>query len=158
MKPSALNAQLASALDPAGRVRVTPELCLPDDERVFVIGDQAHCEGPKNRPLPGLAPVAMQQGRFVARQIARDLKRQPRAKFHYVDKGQMATIGRKRAIAMTGSLQMTGLIAWLAWLLIHIFYLIGFKNRVFVLWSWTYSYLTYKRGARLITERDWHLH
>jgi NADH dehydrogenase len=157
VKPSPLNAQLGGSLDRQGRIKVTPELCLSHLSHVFAIGDQAHCLDEKGNPLPGLAPVAMQQGRFVARQILADLDGRARRRFHYVDKGQMATIGRKRAIAQVGGLRISGISAWLMWLFIHIYYLIGFKNRLFVLWNWTYSYFTYKRGARLITERDWHL-
>jgi NADH dehydrogenase len=156
VKPSALNPQLGVPLDKQGRVIVTRELHLPGDPSIFVIGDQAHVdEG--GGPLPGLAPVAMQQGRFAAAQIGRMLDGRSLERFRYRDKGQMATIGRKRAIALIGRLRLHGFIAWLMWLLIHIYYLIGFKNRLFVLWSWAYSYLTYRRGARLITERDWHL-
>ena len=99
----------------------------------------------------------MQQGRHVARQIAFDLGGKPRRPFQYTDKGQMATIGRRRAIAMFKNLRFTGFLAWMAWLVIHVYFLIGFKNRFLVMYNWFYSYLTYKRGARLITERDWHL-
>lgn len=158
VKPSPLNSQLDSPLDKQGRVTVTDRLSLPNYRNVFVIGDQAHVKDGQGNPLPGLASVAMQEGRFIAEQIEADLKGAPHsAQFHYRDKGQMATIGRKRAIAMTKHLKLRGLSAWLAWLLVHIYYLIGFKNRVFVLWSWMYSYLTYRRGARLIMNRDWHL-
>lgn len=154
VKPSFLSTKLGAALDPQGRVIVTRALHLPDDENVFVIGDQAHTPGPDGKPLPGLAPVAIQQGRFVAETLARGT----REEFRYIDKGIMATIGRRKAIVQTGSLRIHGLIAWWMWLVIHIYYLIGFRNRFFVLWQWAYSYLTYRRGARLITERDWHLH
>jgi NADH dehydrogenase len=154
VKPSFLNAKLGCALDSSGRAIVTRALHLPEHEEVFVIGDQAHCPDSEGEPLPGLAPVAMQQGRFVADQIARGV----RGDFTYLDKGIMATIGRRRAVVQSGGLKIHGLIAWWMWLFIHIYYLIGFRNRFFVLWQWAYSYLTYRRGARLITERDWHLH
>jgi NADH dehydrogenase len=157
VKPSPLNAMLAAPLDRQGRVHITENLCLADDPNVFVLGDQAHLDDKTGQPLPGLAPVAMQQGRHAARQIVADLAQKSRAPFKYVDKGSMATIGRKRAIAMVGKLHMTGLVAWAAWLVIHVYFLIGFKNRFFVLYNWLYSYLTYRRGARLITERGWHL-
>lgn len=157
VKPSPLNDFLQCGLDKAGRAMVDPSLTVPAHPNIFVIGDQAHAKDEKGEPLPGLAPVAMQQGRFAGRQIRRELDGKPREKFHYVDKGTMATIGRKRAIAMVGRLHIGGFVAWLMWLLIHIYYLIGFRNRALVLWNWTYSYLTYRRGARLITERDWHL-
>lgn len=157
VKPSELNKDLGTELDKAGRVIVSPGLSLERFPNVFVIGDQAHAKDQNGDPLPGLAPVAIQQGRFVGRQIRRDLHGRKREDFHYVDKGQMATIGRKRAIAMIRRLHFGGIIAWLLWLFIHVYYLIGFRNRFLVLWNWTYSYLTYRRGARLITERDWHL-
>src|SRR5262249_28838454 len=105
----------------------------------------------------GVSPVAMQQARFVARVIERRARgREPPREFRYLDKGIMATIGRSRAVAQTGRLRMSGLLAWLAWLVVHIFYLISFRNRFVVLFNWAWSYLTYKRGARLITgERAW---
>lgn len=156
VKPSPLNAQLGAPLDKQGRVHVQSDCSLAHAPNVFVIGDQAHFEDTNGNPLPGLAPVALQQGRFVADQIAGDGKHKKREVFRYVDKGSMATIGRRKAVAQVGVLKFTGLFAWYMWLLIHIYFLIGFKNRVLVLWQWFYSYVTYKRGARLITERDWH--
>jgi len=155
VKPSPLNAQLESALDKQGRVIVQPDLALPNFKNIFVIGDQAAFRDGSGF-LPGLAPVAMQQGRWVARQILNDLKDHDREAFHYKDKGQMATIGRKRAVVQVGNLRFGGFFAWWLWLLIHIYYLIGFRNRFFVIWEWAFSYLTYRRGARLITNRDWH--
>jgi NADH dehydrogenase len=107
------------------------------------------------KPLPGTAPVAMQQGRYLARTILRDLKGEPRRPFHFVDKGQMATIGRSRAIVEIGSLQMHGFIAWLAWIVVHIYYLTGFQNRILVVLQWAWSYLTFSRGARLIVGKEW---
>lgn len=158
VKPSPLNEKLKAPLDRQGRVLIDRNLTLPNDPNVFVLGDQAHFEeNAESGPLPGLAPVAMQQGRHVARQISADLDRGTRKPFVYTDKGQMATIGRRRAIAMVRKLRFTGFIAWLAWLVIHVYFLIGFKNRFFVMYQWLYSYLTYRRGARLITEQDWHL-
>ena len=103
------------------------------------------------KPLPGLAPVAMQQGKFVGRQIKADLAGKPRQPFHYVDKGSLATIGRAAAIAQFGKVHISGFLAWLSWLFIHIFFLIGFRNRIIVMFQWAWSYLTFKRGARLIT-------
>ncbi|MGE0527450.1 MAG: NAD(P)/FAD-dependent oxidoreductase [Bdellovibrionales bacterium] len=155
VKPSPLNAQLGAPLDRAGRVTVTRGLFLPDHPNVFVIGDEAYAPGEDGRPLPGLAPVAMQQGRFVARQIGRDLSGKPREDFRYRDKGQMATIGRRSAVVEFGRLRFGGLIAWYLWLFVHVYYLIGFRNRILVLWQWFYSYVTYRRGARLITHPDW---
>lgn len=153
VKPSSLNKQLLAPLDRQGRVTVTPELCLADARNVFVIGDQAVID---DQPLPGLAPVAIQQGAFAARQIGRDIAGRPREKFSYRDKGQMATIGRKRAVVQIGRLRFGGYFAWWLWLLIHIYYLIDFRNRFLVLCEWSFSYFNYRRGARLITRRDWH--
>ena len=106
--------------------------------------------------LPGVSPVAMQQGRFVARQIARSLAGAPRQRFKYVDKGSMATIGRSRAVAQVGKLQLSGFLAWLAWLCVHIFYLIDFRNRLVVLLDWAWAYFAYRRGSRLITGHRLH--
>ena len=153
-----LGATLGVGVDRAGRVVVQPDCSLPGYPEVFAVGDCAAFipEG-SERPLPGVSPVAMQQARFVARAIdARVRGRAAPGRFEYTDKGIMATIGRSRAVAQAGGLRLTGLAAWLAWLLVHIWYLIGFRNRFVVLFSWAWSYLTYKRGARLITgERPW---
>jgi NADH dehydrogenase len=125
---------------------------------VFAVGDCAAFvpEG-SDAPLPGVSPVAMQQARFVARVVeARLAGRSPPVRFTYFDKGIMATVGRSRAVAQTRHLKLSGLLAWLAWLVVHIFYLVGFRNRFVVLFSWAWSYFTYKRGARLITgDRAW---
>lgn len=155
VSPSPLNQQLESPMDSQGRVRVNSDLALDKFKNIFVIGDQALFLS-EGVPLPGLAPVAMQQGRWVARQIGKDLQKKPREPFVYNDKGQMATIGRKSAVLQMGRFQLTGLLAWWAWLFIHIYYLIGFKNRFFVMWEWAFSYMSYKRGARLITKTNWH--
>jgi NADH dehydrogenase len=158
--PSPIGRALGVPLDPAGRVIVNADLSIPRHPEVFVIGDQAHANGVDGKPLPGLAPVAMQQARYVAR-VIREEKRgrttdsAARGPFRYLDKGQMATIGRKRAVLQFRSLRIGGFLAWFAWLFIHIFYLIGFKNRISVFAQWTWSYLTFKRGARLITEKEW---
>jgi NADH dehydrogenase len=120
----------------------------------YPIGDAASFIAPGDaHPLPGVSPVAMQQGRFVARQIIRSLEEQPRERFVYRDKGIMATIGRSRAIAKIGRLKLSGFVAWAAWLLLHIAYLIDFRSRVLVLFDWAWSYVTYRRGSRLITGR-----
>ena len=154
-----LNKTLDSELDRQGRVIVTSNLSIPNYSNIFVIGDQAHYKwGTNNMPLPGLAPVAMQQGRFVAKVIKKIAARQvPPTIFQYVDKGQMATIGKRKAITEYKSLRLHGFIAWLAWFFIHILYLVGFKNKLFVFTQWVWSYLFSKRGARLITERGWKL-
>ena len=153
--PSPIGKSLGVPLDPSGRVIVGPDLAIPGRPEVFVIGDQAAAQDAKGSPLPGLAPVAMQEGRYVARVIAEDLPPTTREPFRYLDKGQMATVGRKRAVMQFHGLHVGGFFAWLAWLFIHIFYLIGFKNRLTVFANWTWSYLTFKRGARLITEKEW---
>jgi NADH dehydrogenase len=146
-----LTESLGVALDRAGRVLVERDLSAPGQPRAFVIGDAAHLDGKDGKPLPGVSPVAMQQGRAVARSIRRILAGKATLPFAYFDKGQMATVGRRRAIAMMERIHLTGLLAWLAWLVVHIFYLIGFKNRLVVLITWAWSYFTYKRGARIIT-------
>ncbi len=156
--PSAINQQLGVPLDPGGRVIVEADCSLKAYPEIFVIGDQAHCLGKDSKPLPGLAPVATQQGRHLASNIKLLTKRKQTRPFHYVDKGFMATIGRNKAIAQIGSLRLRGFIAWLAWLVVHIYFLIGFKNRMAVLMLWIWSYVTYNKGARLITNRDWRTH
>jgi NADH dehydrogenase len=148
---SPLGWALGAPVDRAGRVLVEPDLSLPGHREVFVIGDLASLKQADGTQLPGVAPVAMQQGRYVGRQIAADLAGHPRKNFHYVDKGSLATIGRAAAIAQFGKVHISGFIAWLSWLFIHIFFLIGFRNRVLVLFQWAWSYLTYARSARLIT-------
>jgi NADH dehydrogenase len=158
VKPSPLSAQLGCELDKSGRAMTEADGSLKNAPNIFVIGDQAHFPTKDGRGLPGLAPVAIQQGRFVADLIRKESKNGgARPAFNYVDKGTMATIGRRKAVAQIGFLHMSGLIAWYMWLVIHIYFLIGFKNRVLVIWQWFYSYITYRRGARLITERDWHM-
>jgi NADH:ubiquinone reductase (H+-translocating) len=143
---------LDAPLDRAGRVKVAPDLSLPDHPNVFAIGDMTLFEQ-DGKPLPGVSPVAMQMGRAVAGNIQHDLAGKPRDAFRYFDKGNMATIGRKSAIADFGRFHLTGFLAWMAWLLVHIFFLIGFRNRAVVLFNWAWSYFTYQRGARLITGR-----
>ena len=137
--------------DKAGRVPVERDLSVPGHREVFVIGDLADLAGQDGKPLPGLAPVAMQQGRAVARNVERDLRGQEREPFRYKDKGTLATIGRAAAVADFGKLHVTGFIAWILWLFVHILFLIGFRNRVLVMLEWSWSYLTYERSARLIT-------
>lgn len=154
VKPSKLNEGMGVPLDRLGRVIVGSDCTIPGHPEVFVLGDQA-CFIEDGKPLPGLAPVAMQQGRFAASAILADIKGEPRQTFRYVDKGQMATIGRRRAVAQTKKLKFGGVLAWYAWLLVHIYYLVGFKNRVLVLIQWAWSYFTYKRGAQLITSKEW---
>jgi NADH dehydrogenase len=150
---SALTRNLGVPLDRAGRAIVGQDCSLPGHPEAFVIGDAAvFVPTGATQPLPGVSPVAMQQARFVVKLIKARLAGSPPAtEFHYFDKGIMATLGRSHAVAQTGKLRLTGFIAWLAWLVVHIWYLIGFRNRFIVLFDWAWNYLTYKRGARLIT-------
>jgi len=145
---------LNADMDSAGRVKVTPDLSLPGHPNVFVIGDTATTSGVDGRPLPGVASVAMQQGAYVGEVIARELRgaHGERLPFHYVDKGNLATIGRSSAVAAIGRLNLSGFLAWVIWLVVHIFYLIGFRNRLLVLIQWVWAYMTFQRGARLITK------
>ena len=148
---SPLGRALGAPVDRAGRVLVEADLSLPGHPEVFVIGDLASLKHADGTQLPGVAPVAMQQGRWVAREIAADLAGNPRIPFHYVDKGSLATIGRAAAVAEFGKLHISGFVAWLSWLFIHIFFLVGFRNRIIVMIQWAWSYFTYDRSARLIT-------
>ncbi len=152
-----LSHALEVPLDRNGRVIVQPDLSLEGHPEVFVIGDQCRFDHQNGQPLPGLAQVAMQQGRFAARTIRHEQEGRPRSKFHYVDKGQLATIGRSRAVAEIWKLQFGGFSAWMIWLFVHIYYLTGFKNRLFVVFQWAISYLTYRRGARLIVGPGWQI-
>jgi len=149
---TALTTRLGAPIDRAGRVLVNHDLTVPGHHNVFAIGDMTYLEQ-DGKPLPGVSPVAMQMGRRVARNIRNDLAGKPYEEFRYFDKGSMATIGRKAAIAEIGKLHLSGFIAWMAWLTVHIFFLIGFRNRFAVLFNWAWSYFTYQRGARLITGR-----
>jgi NADH dehydrogenase len=153
VKASGLAAKLGAPLDRGGRVVVGGDCTLPGQPRVFAIGDVARFDTPAG-PLPGVSPVAMQQGRYVARAIRHDLAGEPREPFHYRDKGSMATIGRSRAVAQIGRLRLSGLIAWLMWLFVHLLYLVSFRNRVSVFVDWCWSYLRFRHGARLITGRE----
>ncbi len=151
---SPLGAALGAPLDRVGRVRVEPDLSLPGHPEVFVIGDLATLIGEDGKPLPGVAPVAIQQGRATAENIARDLRSEPRQNFRYRDRGNLATIGRAAAVADFGRIRLSGLIAWMAWLTVHIFWLIGFRNRLLVFVQWIWAYVTFQRGTRLITGED----
>ncbi len=151
---SPLGRELGAPVDRAGRVLVSPDLSIPGHPNVFVIGDLATMTDKHGKPLPGVAPVAIQEGKWVAHLIRADLHGKPRAPFHYFDKGSLATIGRAAAIADFGKIHISGFLAWLSWLFIHIMFLIGFRNRLVVLISWAWSYFTYKRAARLITGEE----
>jgi NADH:ubiquinone reductase (H+-translocating) len=148
---SPLGNKLGTTVDRAGRVLVNQDLSIPGHPEVFVIGDLAALQDEKGKMLPGLAPVAMQEGKAAAHNIGREVLGKPRQNFHYFDKGSLATIGRAAGIAEFGKIHISGFLAWLAWLFIHIFFLIGFRNRLLVMIQWAWSYLTYERGARLIT-------
>jgi NADH dehydrogenase len=143
--------------DRAGRVQVKPDLSIPGFENAFAIGDMAAVEMKPGQLVPGLAPAAIQEGQHVAKVILASQQSNARPIFKYWDKGIMATIGKNRAVVQTKHLRMTGFLAWLAWLFIHVFFLIGFRNRVAVIVQWAWSYILSKRGARLITERQWKL-
>jgi NADH:ubiquinone reductase (H+-translocating) len=153
VRANGLASRMGVALDRAGRVVVGEDCAVPGHPRVFAIGDIACFQTPEG-PLPGVSPVAMQQGRHVARAILQAIRNEPREPFRYVDKGSMATIGRSRAVAQVGRLRLHGLLAWLAWLFVHLWYLIGFRNRLAVFVDWCWSYLTFRHGARLITGRE----
>lgn len=148
---SPLGTKLGAPVDRAGRVLVHPDLSIPGHPEVFVIGDLASLQDEHGKMLPGVAPVAMQEGVATADNIARDLQGESRRPFHYFDKGSLATIGRAAAVAQFGKVHISGFIAWLSWLFIHIFFLIGFRNRIIVMLQWAWSYVTFERGARLIT-------
>lgn len=148
---SSLGKKLGVPVDRAGRVFINPDLSIPGHPEVFVIGDLAALKDAKGNMLPGVAPVALQEGAAAAKNIGRDLYGEKRKDFHYIDKGSLATIGRAAAVAEFGKVHISGFIAWITWLFVHIFFLIGFRNRVLVMTQWFFSYLTYERGARLIT-------
>ncbi|MGC2648091.1 MAG: NAD(P)/FAD-dependent oxidoreductase [Candidatus Sulfotelmatobacter sp.] len=156
---SSLGKKLGVPVDRAGRVLVGPDLSVPGHPEVFVIGDLAALNDKNGKLLPGVAPVAILEGRYVAKLIRREVEARetskgllpPRKPFHYFDKGSLATIGRAAAVAQFGKIHISGYVAWLAWLFIHILFLVGFQNRVLVLTQWAWSYFTYERGARLIT-------
>jgi NADH:ubiquinone reductase (H+-translocating) len=140
-----------AATDRVGRIKVTPYLQLPGYDDVYVIGDMAHTAGVDDKPLPGVAPVAIQQGKYVARSIVRKLHAKPIDPFKYRDYGSLATIGRKAAVAQMGRFKFSGYFAWLLWLFIHLMQLVQFENRVLVFFQWMWSYVTRGRSARLIT-------
>jgi len=157
----ALHAAGGVSLDGVGRVKVTPDLSIPSHPEVFVAGDLAHClKG--EQPLPGTADVAQQQGAYLARAFAaaaraaaRGTQTPTRAPFRYRNLGSMATIGRDKAIADFRRFSLTGYFAWLGWVLLHIYRLLGFRNRMVVMVQWAWSYWTNRRGARLILGKDW---
>ena len=157
-KASPLLETLGAALDGAGRVKVGADLTIPGEPWIFVLGDAANCTGEDGKPLPGLAPVAIQQGRYVADVIQHDTAPSERRPFIYVDRGMLATIGRAKAVAQIGRLHVSGLFAWLLWCIVHIFFLIGVRSRLRVMSEWVWYYITFKPGARLLFEQPAILH
>ena len=151
VRASPFAAAFGVPLDRSGRVLVEPDLSITGDRRIFAIGDAVAFLHQTGAPLPGVAPVAIQQGHRVAENIRADLAGRPRQPFRYRDKGSLAVIGRARAVADFGKLKLTGLPAWLAWCFVHILFLIGFRNRAIVLFEWAWAYFTDQRSARLIT-------
>jgi len=153
VKASALGAALSANIDQSGRAFVNDSLNIEGHPEIFVVGDLAHFEQ-NGTAVPGVAPVAIQMGQYVAKEIRRRVRKQPTKPFSYWDKGSMATIGRTKGIAQIGKIHLSGFLAWAAWLFIHLIYLIGFRNRFFVLLSWGWQYLSWQSGARLITGSD----
>jgi NADH dehydrogenase len=149
VRPTRIVRELAAPHDAQGRVIVEKDLSVPGHPEVFVVGDVAHVEQ-DGATLPGIAPVAIQEGHAAARAIVRTVRGKERCPFHYVDKGMLATIGRRRAVGIVFGLHVSGFVAWLAWAGVHIAYLIGFRNRFAVMFEWVWNYLTFKRGARVI--------
>lgn len=153
--------KLGADLDRTGRIKVHPDLSLPNRPEVFAIGDTAAVTNPDGTPVPGLSPAAMQMGRHVAHIIDAEIREHrdqnptaaatARPAFKYTDKGTMATIGRSAAVAKIGKLEFSGYPAWIAWLVVHLVFLVGFRNKIAVLLQWAYSYFTYKRGARIVS-------
>ncbi|MEX1182784.1 MAG: NAD(P)/FAD-dependent oxidoreductase [Gemmatimonadota bacterium] len=148
---SALGARLGAETDRAGRVRVQPDCSVPGHPDIFVVGDLASLDRADGRPVPGVAQGAIQMGRHAARQIVRDLRGASREPFSYRDRGDLATIGRAAAVARLGRVKLSGFVAWLIWVVVHIMYLIGFRNRILVMMQWAWAYVSYSRGIRLIT-------
>ena len=155
IKASDLGRTMGVETDRSDRIVVEADLSLPGHPEVFAGGDQACFTLENGATLPGIAPVAMQEGNAIGKTILNDIKGKPRKPFKYRDKGQMATIGRNKAIVEIGNLKINGAFAWFTWLLVHIYYLSTFRHRVFVLMQWAWSYFTFGYGARLIVNRDW---
>ena len=150
-KASPLAGMLGGEVDRAGRVKVNPDLTIPGHPEIQAIGDMISATFDGGKPVPGVSPAAMQAGRHAAANIKRQLQGQQPEVWNYFDKGSMATIGRYKAVASFAGMKISGFLAWLAWLFVHILFLIGFRNRVFVFWQWTWAHVNYSKGARLIT-------
>ena len=149
VRPTSIVRSLAAPHDRQGRVVVEPDLSVPGHPEAFVVGDVAHFEE-RGVVLPGIAPVAIQQGRAAVRAIVSSVRGKERRPFRYLDKGMLATIGRRRGVGIIAGLHVSGFLAWIAWAVVHIAYLIGFRNRLAVMLEWVWNYLTFKRGARVI--------
>lgn len=141
--------------DRMGRIIVQPDMSIEGHPEIFAAGDCSSYSHYNNEPLPCIAPAAIQQGKYIAKLILKEMDGKERTPFQYFDKGKMATIGRGRAITEVGKFRLTGFTAWITWLLVHIYYLAGFKNRLIVISQWAWSYLTFRRGSRLILEKNW---
>lgn len=157
IRASALNEDLDTPRDGIGRVEVQSDLSLARFPEIFVCGDQASCTQEDGTVAPSLAPTAIQQGKHAAQNILADLDGRPRTPFVYLDKGMMATIGRSTAIVQVGRFKLSGFLAWFMWCFVHILYLIGFRNKLLVMLQWLWSYLSFNRGARLITQPEWRM-
>ncbi len=149
-----LTNNLGEETDRIGRIKVNDDLSIPNHPNIFVIGDAAYFEDENGKPLAGVAPVAMQQGKYVGKLLKNESNAASRKPFKYIDKGTMATIGRAKAVADIKGFKLTGFFAWLIWGVIHIFFLIGFRNRFRVFAEWIWHYITFKRGVRLIAHKD----
>jgi NADH dehydrogenase len=152
-KASPIGEFLGAPLDRAGRIKVSPDLSVPGHPEIFVVGDLAALVQ-DGRQVPGVGPAAIQEGASAGKNIVRDLRKQSRKNFRYRNKGDLATIGRSRAIADLGWIRFSGRFAWFFWLFVHIMYLVGFRNRLSVLFEWAYAFFTYQHGARLITDTE----
>ncbi len=150
-KASPLAAMLGGEIDRQGRVKVNPDLTIPGRPEIQAIGDMIAATYDGGKPVPGVSPAAMQAGRHAAKNIERQLRGEPPIPWSYFDKGSMATIGRYKAVASVAGMKFSGHLAWLAWVFVHLIFLIGFRNRVFVFWQWAWAHLNYEKGARLIT-------
>jgi len=153
--PAWLAQSIDTDKDRVGRLRITADLSLPSYPNIFAIGDLAVLHNEQDRPLPGIAPVAIQQGTHVGRLIRGELRGKPRVPFRYYDKGMMATIGRSKAVVSSHGVKLSGFPAWLIWAFVHVFFLIEFKNRLFVFLQWVFAYFSFGRGARLIVQKSW---
>lgn len=155
VKASSLGTKMGVEIDRAGRIVVQPDLSIAGQPNVFAGGDMAHFKYGDGKLVPGMAPGALQMGRYLGKLIRNEVKGVSRKPFQYWDKGQMATIGRSQAVLQSGKLSMSGFPAWIAWVVIHIYYLTSFRNRTFVVFSWLWSWLNFSRGSRLIIKKEW---